>query len=186
MSELLDKLYLAEQVDLLTLSLINLQDMIKDGEIDLVLQQAKKSVKQKAFFIQKIIEAVESPELRQMLEAELNRDLQNTVKDSGNEHSFDYFREKNLEDVLHSLQGEAEKVGIVRLTVAIEFKEKDLREMAAFLTERLERKTALHVTVDKSLIGGVVVQSGNYISDYTVKTRLDQYRAQWHEAVVHA
>jgi len=146
--------------------------MIKDGEIDLVLEQAKKTETQKRAFVQKVIDSLDSPELRDALQDEL---------DSG---STDFFLEKHLRELLIALQKEAERILTVKLTVAIEFKQKDLQEMASLLSTNLGKPVALDVSIDHSLVGGTIIQYGNYISDYSIKSRLEQFRSRWKEAVV--
>ncbi len=172
MSSILSKMFVAHQLDLLHLSIINLLDMIKDGEIDLVLEQNKKTAVQKSLFIQKIIESLDSPELRDALQAELDA------------KNIDFFLEKHLRDILVALQKEAERIIPVHLTVAVEFKMRDLQDMVSLLSKSLGHQTVLDVHVDRSLIGGTVIQFGNYISDYSIKSRLEQFRSRWEEAVV--
>ena len=171
-SGILSQIYTAKQLDVLHLSIINLLDMIKDGEIDLVLEQNKKTAKQKKAFIQKIIDSLESSELVTPLQNEL---------DAGN---VDFFFEKHLKEYLGQLQHEAEKVVPVKLTTAIEFKVKDLRDMVDQLTRSLGKPTVLNISVDHSLIAGAIVQYGNYITDYSLKSRLEQFRKHWEEAVI--
>ncbi|MBU6389788.1 F0F1 ATP synthase subunit delta, partial [Patescibacteria group bacterium] len=91
---------------------------------------------------------------------------------------------KNLTSFIQTLQREAEKIQIVTLTVAYNFPEPDLKEMAYLLTTRVGRPVALDISVERSLIGGVIVQYGNYITDYSVRASLNQFREHWHRAVV--
>lgn len=177
------QIYLASQLDVLHLSLINVIDMVKDGEIDLLLDQAGKSPKQKALFLQKIVDGVESTELRQALQETLNEQA-GTAMQSAVEDSFSFFREHALADLLHRLQSNAESITIVRLQVATEFKPDDLREMATLLSKKINQQVALLPTVEHSLIGGAIVQFGTYLSDYSVRARLEQFRAHWHRAVI--
>jgi F0F1-type ATP synthase delta subunit len=158
----------AEQLDLLHLSLINLLDMVKDGEVDLVLDQDSKSVKQKRAFIDKLIAGVSSEELAEVLRSQ----------------PLDFFREKDLGEFLTALRKEAEKFEIVRLTLALEFKEQDLRDMVAVLSEKLGKPVVLSIKVDRSLFGGAIIQHGSYQSDFSLHTQLDIFRSRWHKAVV--
>jgi len=171
-SGILAQIYTARQLDLLHLSIINLLDMIKDGEIDLVLEQTKKTAKEKKAFIQKIIDSVDSPELAGALQPELDS------------NAVDFFLEKHLKEYLVQLQREAEKMVSVKLTTAIEFKTKDVKEMAERLSHTLGKPTVLNLTVDHSLIAGAIVQYGNYITDYSLKVRLEQFRNHWEEAAI--
>jgi ATP synthase F1 delta subunit len=164
-------MYRAEQLDLLHLTLINLLDMVRDGEIDLVLEQDTKTDQHKNLFIEKLLTDCKSAELKKTLTEHLAAD------------GIDFFREKNLGPFLQAIQHAANACTVVKLTVAVEFKEKDLREMAAVLSERLGKQVVLGIKVDHSLIGGAIIQHGSYLNDYSVKTQLEMYRSRWHKAV---
>lgn len=166
--ELTKSFFRAEQLDLLHLSLINLLDMVKDGEVDLVLDQDSKSEQQKRLFIDKLIEGVRSQELAAFLKAQ----------------PLDFFREKDFGTFLEAMRKEADTFDIVRLTLAIEFKEPALREMAAVLSEKIGKPVVLSIKVDRTLYGGAIVQHGSYQSDFSLHTQLDIFRSRWHRAVV--
>lgn len=171
-TSILNQFYTAAQVDLLHLALTNLTEMIAAGEIDIVLDQREKTPVQKKAFIQKIVNGVECPELRQGLQARLAED------------DIEFFRERTLGTTLAALQKEAERISIVKLTVAVEFKEADLREMVAQLETQLGNPVALDLTVEHGLMGGAIVQYGTAIRDYSIKSRLEQFREHWKKAVV--
>lgn len=171
---IVDQFYRSEQVDLLHLALTNLLEMTAAGEVDIFLDQRDKDATQKKAFIQKIINAIESPELKQALQAKLA------------EGDIDFFRERNLESALSALQKDTETIAIVRLHVAVEFKEADLREMVAQLHTQLGTPVALEISVEHSLIGGAIVQFGTAIRDYSIRSRLEQFREHWKKAVVEA
>jgi F0F1-type ATP synthase delta subunit len=173
-TSILDQFYTAAQVDLLHLAMTNLLEMISAGEVDIFLDQREKTLAQKKAFIQKIIAGVECPELKQGLQAKLA------------EGEVEFFRERNLEAALTALQKAAQDIVIVKLKVAVEFKEADLREMVAVLEEQLEAPAALDIQVEHSLIGGAIVQYGTAIRDYSLRSRLEQFRDHWKKAVVEA
>lgn len=169
---LVESIVQAEDLDRLHIAVINLLDMVRAEEIDLVLNQSEKNDAHKQKFVEKVIADVHSPHLQRYLQRLLATD------------GIDAFREKTLGQLLHDIQTAAEKVAIVKVTVAIEFKEADIKEMAALLASRLRQPVALSLKVDRSLIGGAIVQYGSYLSDFSVKTQLETYRSHWHKAVV--
>lgn len=169
---LLNQILLAEELDLLHLSLVNLSDMSRDGDIDIFLEQPKKSAKQKMLYLQKVIDSLPSPLFRTMLQE---------VLDGGD---FDFFGRKRLQDFIKQVQNQAEAITIVHLTVSTKFKEPELREMAKIVEGKLKCQVVFNLKVDRSLIGGAVIQYGSYITDYSIKTRLDQFRASWHRAAI--
>ncbi|HSI20667.1 MAG TPA: F0F1 ATP synthase subunit delta [Verrucomicrobiae bacterium] len=173
-ASILDQFYRAEQVDLLHLALTNVLEMVSAGEVDIFLDQRQKNASQKKAFVQKIIGSIESPELKSAFQAELDAD------------NLEFFRERSLGTTLSLLQRETEKIKIVRLHVALEFKEKDFREMVALLEEQLNAKVALSISVERSLLGGAIIQYGTALRDSTLKSRLEVFREHWKQAAVEA
>jgi F0F1-type ATP synthase delta subunit len=169
---LLNQLFLTEQVDALHVSLINLLEMAIEGEIELVLEQTGKSLKQKSLFIDKIIKQLPSAELKALLHRELE------------EGNIEFFSQNALMDWLRTVQREAERIKVVKLTVAIDFKEKDLRQMADAFGKQIGSQAAFEIKTDRSLIGGAIIQYGTYISDYSLKSRLQQFRTHWRKAAL--
>lgn len=165
---LLAQLYRADQLDFLHLSLINLLEMTAADEIEMILDQPDKSAKHKQLFLEKVIGAVSSAELQAILEKQ----------------DITFFRTRDFEPFLHTLQHRAQDFAVVKLSVALEFTEADLREMATLMSEKIGHPTVLAVKVEKDLIGGAIVQYGSYLSDYSLKTQLDVFRSKWHRAVV--
>jgi hypothetical protein len=98
----LDQFYRADQVDLLHVAIANMTEMITAGDIDIFLDLAGKTAAQKKAFLQKIINGIESPELRSALQAKLAED------------DIEFFRERNLSIMFTALQKEAERITIVK------------------------------------------------------------------------
>jgi|GEM_PF-6856996 len=168
---LVQELYQAEQLDLLHLAVINLLDMVKDGEIDLVLEQDNKSTEQKEAFLQKMVGEVRAAGLQKELQKHLDA------------HDIAFFQEKEFGPFLQTIQYAANGGVVAKLTVAIKFKDKDIKEMAAKFSAKLGKQVVLSIKVDPSLIGGAIIQHGSYLNDYSLKTQLDLYRSRWHRAV---
>lgn len=170
--EIVTKASRAEQLDLIYVSAGSIIELADAGEIDLILEQPRKSPTQKLAFIRKILDEIESPILREAVERNLK------------EASIKYYDSHTLIPFLKSVRDTIEGIEIVRLTVACEFTPEDLAEMATVMAKRIGKPVAFDLTVDRSIIGGAVIQFGHYLSDYTIKTRLDQFRSQWRQAVV--
>ena len=67
---------------------------------------------------------------------------------------------------------EAEKTTKVTLTTAVQTDEKGLKTITHALEKKLGNKIDLKVTIDKSLIGGAVIQTGDHMIDGAVSTQL--------------
>jgi F-type H+-transporting ATPase subunit delta len=161
----------SEQLDQLNLSIIQLLDMSQDGEIDLILDQPNKKHDQKELFIKKVIDSLPSPYLRDTLRIALR------------ERSLDFFSSRNLTEWGEGLARLAEAIEVVHITVAIEFKPREISTIIKMLEKKIGKTVVLDIKVDHSLIGGAIIQHGNYISDYSLKARLDQFRSSWQRAV---
>ena len=69
---------------------------------------------------------------------------------------------------------EAEKTTEVTLTVAAQTDEKELNTITHALEKKLGNKVDLKVIIDKSLIGGAVIQAGDHMIDGAVSTQLQR------------
>ena len=67
---------------------------------------------------------------------------------------------------------EAEKTTEVTLTAAAQTDEKELKIITHALEKKLGNKVDLKVIIDKSLIGGAVIQTGDHMIDGAVSTQL--------------
>ena len=67
---------------------------------------------------------------------------------------------------------ESEKITEVTLTAATQTDENDLKKITHSLEKKLGNKIELKVIIDKSLIGGAVIQAGDHMIDGAVSTQL--------------
>lgn len=169
---IIDEIYLAQQVDDLHLSLINLLEMVDEEELELVLEQPKKSSKQKDAYLTKVIDQLPSKELAEAL------------TEAHKKEGLDFFGKHSFAAWIKQLQRLAETIQVVKVTFALEFKEKDLRQIALEFSQRSGKKTAFDISIDKRMLGGLIIQYGNYITDYSLRARIDQFRSTWHKAVL--
>lgn len=169
--KIIGQIYLSSQLDELHASLTELQELVKDGDIELILEQPGKSLKQKVKYIEKVIDALPSDILTE------------TLDDALEEGDMELFSTRYASDFINSLDQALDSIKLLAIEVAVEFKEEDLREMAASFSQRMGFQTALEVTVNPGLIGGAIIRFGNHISDYSIKSRLDQFTDSWEKAV---
>jgi F0F1-type ATP synthase delta subunit len=171
---ILGQIFLTEQLDALHLDLVALKDMSQDGNLERILGESAKNTRQMLAALEKIVGKLISPELKNALLLVLH------------EQDLDFFSQKRLPTFLSQLRLLAEKVAVAKIKVAIQFKQEDVLAMAKLMAEKVGQQVVFDVTVDKSLIAGMILQYGDYISDYSVATRLSQFRAQWEKAVIEA
>lgn len=170
--EFVHSFFLASQLDSLHLSLISLLEMVQDDELDLVLSQSSKTDASKQSFLEKVLSELSS--------AQLQDHLRQHLKSQGPS----FFLSATFLDYLRSIQSLAEKCQIIKLVVALKFKDASLIKMANVLSERTGKQIVLELTVDPTLMGGVILQYGSKHMDYSIRTQLDQVRTSWKHASV--
>ena len=69
-------------------------------------------------------------------------------------------------------RAELERTVNIKVSTAYEMTSDEQQQLARALSSKLERKVALETTVDRSLIGGVVVNSGDLVIDASVRGKL--------------
>lgn len=160
------------QLDLIHGSVIQLTETILSGEMDLFLEQPRKSATQKTLFLHKLFAELPAPELRETLCA------------AAQAGQFSFFRSANFRPWVESLQTEAERTAVLKLTVAVDLKLADRKAAIKLLSARLEQPVVLDLTVDGSLMGGAIIRHDTRISDFSLRTRLAEFRKSWRAATV--
>lgn len=69
------------------------------------------------------------------------------------------------------------------LTTAVPIRTSDIKRIASKLTEKMERKVLIDTKVDESVVGGAVIKKGNYIFDYSIRRKLDNFGQEWKTAI---
>jgi len=69
-------------------------------------------------------------------------------------------------------RAELERTVSIKVSTAYEMTSEEQQHLAQVLSKKLERKVALETAVDRSLIGGVVVNSGDMVIDASVRGKL--------------
>lgn len=72
------------------------------------------------------------------------------------------------------LRAEAESVADVEVTSAVRLNAKQRQRLTGALKKRLKRDVRLHESVDKSLIGGAIVRSGDLVIDGSLRSQLER------------
>ncbi len=74
----------------------------------------------------------------------------------------------------------------VHITSAVPLTDEQQDRLRPQLREQFHREPVLHTRVDPNLLGGLVVQVGDWVWDASVRTRLDEIRDQIIERSTHA
>ena len=149
-------------LDAASASLSTLRELLQSGELEL-LSEKPGTAAQKTARLNHIASSLQSPELQKQFEERI------TVKD------FAFFSSHNLHEWINEQQKEIEKIGVVRLEVAITFKSKDIEGFRTLLQEKIGRAVVLDLVVEHSLVGGAIIQHGTYRMDASLKSRLERF-----------
>lgn len=88
-------------------------------------------------------------------------------------------RETVLNDIYEEfrrLANEHRRILPVQVTTAVPMTDAEREALAAALSQKTGKKVVLQVSIDPSLMGGLIVRMGDTIIDGSVKTRLSQLR----------
>ncbi|EPF13058.1 MULTISPECIES: F0F1 ATP synthase subunit delta [Cedecea] len=86
-------------------------------------------------------------------------------------------RLKALPDVLEQfahLRALSEAIAEVQVTSAASLSDEQLANITAAMEKRLSRKVKLNCKIDKSVMAGVIIQSGDMVIDGSVRGRLER------------
>lgn len=74
--------------------------------------------------------------------------------------------------LFNTYRADLERTVDIKVSAPFELTEEQQQKLAQALSTRLERKVSLETSLDKSLIGGVVVRTGDMVIDASVRGKL--------------
>lgn len=83
----------------------------------------------------------------------------------------------NICDQFNQLRAEHEKTLIVDVTAFSPFTADQEKQLIKRLSETLQRRITLNITVDKSLQGGAIIRAGHLVIDGSVASQIKKLRA---------
>lgn len=117
------------------------------------------------------IESVESPKLK--------RHLINLLE----QNNLWLFEPSHIKAFAEEFSARVLKTIFIQLTSAVKLSDEDFKGLADRLSSESQRKVLIEIRVDESLIGGAIIKKDNYILDYSIKTKLDNFSARWKESI---
>lgn len=81
-----------------------------------------------------------------------------------------------IHDQYEALRAEHEKTLVVQVQSYNPLTQQQQQHLAKMLGKRLQRQISLEVYIDKSLLGGAVIQAGDLVIDGSVRGKLNQLR----------
>ena len=79
-----------------------------------------------------------------------------------------------VSELYQTFRAEYEKEVEVDVTSAVKLLKAQQTELSKALEQRLQRKIKLNCSVDKSIIGGLVIKAGDVVIDGTLRGKLDR------------
>lgn len=158
-------------LDKMNADLLFLKDINGCGDMDIILDNPNKTIRHKTVYVQKIIDSLGNKRFKQYLQKILNVG------------ELDEFKDAKMCPFVDNLQEQINSMVICKLKVALEFDEKDLRDMVDLLTQKMGTKVALAIEIDKNLLGGAIVQCGNYLIDHSLKSKFINLEDSWTQTV---
>lgn len=117
-----------------------------------------------------LIRGIEIPHLYEFFSDTLNKDQYWLFHSD----KIDYF-DKFVQD----FQKSTEELKIVHLVSSISLVTSDLKGIAKSLKDNLGFKVLINHEVNRSIIGGVQVKIENYVFDYSLRHKFQQFQRQW-------
>jgi len=97
----------------------------------------------------------------------------------GNFWLFDTQKIDYLDEFVKKFQQATETVHILHLTTAIDLTPPQMRSISKDLSHEFGYKVVINHTVNSALIGGIQVKLDNYIFDYSLRSKFQQFQREW-------
>ena len=98
---------------------------------------------------------------------------------AGNFWLFDNQKIDYLDEFVKHFQKSAETVHILHLTTASPLTPTQIRTIARDLSHEFSQKIVVDHTINPGLIGGIMVKLDNYIFDYSLRSKFQQFQREW-------
>lgn len=126
-----------------------------------------------------VANVIKSPALTSNDKAELILDICAKQLDAPGSNFIKLLSEKSrlplipvIAEIYEAFKAEQEKAVDVVVTSAYELNEAQQQELSKALSKRLDRDINLEVKIDKRLIGGVIIRTGDLVIDGSLRGRL--------------
>jgi F0F1-type ATP synthase delta subunit len=99
--------------------------------------------------------------------------------DAGNLWLFDHQKIDYLDEFVKKFQQSTELVHTLNLTTASQLTPHQLRSISKDLSHEFGYHLVVDHTVNPTLIGGILVKLDNYIFDYSLRSKFQQFQREW-------
>ena len=99
--------------------------------------------------------------------------------DAGKLWIFDTEKIDYLDEFVQLFQSSTESISVLLLTTALELSDTQIRTISRDLTQELGKKIVLNHQVNQSIIGGVQIKMDNYVFDFSLRTKFQQFQREW-------
>ena len=78
----------------------------------------------------------------------------------------------SIEQVFQKLRADYEKTLTVDVVSFSKLTEEQIKTLKTHLNKRLQRDITLNITLDSSILGGMIIRAGNFVLDGSVRTQI--------------
>ena len=98
---------------------------------------------------------------------------------SGQLWLFDNEKIDYLDEFIQQFQRTTQSASVLHLTTAVPLTTNQLRMISQDLTQEFGYKVVLHHQQNPSLLGGIQVKIDNYVFDFSLRTKFQQFQREW-------
>lgn len=113
------------------------------------------------------------------IELPLLHDFFSDEIDAGSLWLLDNQKIDYLDEFVKKFQQSTESVHILHLTSAVNLTPQQIRSISRDLTHEFGYKIIVDHMVNANLIGGILVKLDNYIFDYSLRSKFQQFQHEW-------
>jgi len=165
---ILDQIHKKEDLDQISYDISVLSEFFNYKNVNENLNEEYEAKKQ---LISKKVNIIQSSILRRYLQALIESD------------SMLFFEPGRFKLFVADFEEKSQKIQFIDLTTSVELTPEDIHNLSEKMSHRMQCWVKVDVTVDKTLIGGVVIKNDNFILDYSLKTRLANFSAEWKKSL---
>lgn len=128
-----------------------------------------------------VVRLLQNPNINTQQKLDFIRDLCQTVMPAQGENFLKLLAENHrllllpeIADLFIALRTEYEKSAKVEVTSAISLNDAEKQRITQAMKERLQREITLDCSVDKKLIGGMIIRIGDLVYDRSLRSQLNR------------
>ncbi len=154
--------------------MIRFSEFLHNTNIEKIIVDITISEKEKQNFIKELLQDFESD----------NIELLNLINYILEQNLLNFFNNNNLLLILDNIEHDYKNLSEITISIAIKLKNSDIIDLKKQLEKKFNQKLLLNLKVNKSLIGGFIIEKGTKIIDASLSSALENYRKKWSDNIL--